>query len=507
MLLVLDNAEPVRRLTAWIDRLLAAAPALKVLATSRRRLGASGEWLLPLEGLAVPPTDAQPFAGYDAVRLFELRARAAHPPFDLPAQAASVARLVRRLGGLPLAIELAAPWVRLLPVHEIELEVASSLDILAQEQDGDERPEHRSVRATFEQSWRLLAPAEQRAFAALSVFVGSFSRLAAKDVAAAPLALLNALADKSLIRVDSEGRIGLHPLLVQFGRDKLRAQGDDAAFAAAHREWYARWLAQRRDALQNGQREALDEVQRELANCLVAWRGLIVAHDSERIAGCAAALMYFLERRQRFDEGAALLKEAADRLGADREGDRLAAAEVLRALGQLHYRCGRTEAAVAESRRALRLFKAIKQREGIKRCLGVLGLALWQSGAYVEAKRCFDDALRRARADGDAPGVATFVGNVGLIEQALGNDDRALALFGEALQRNQDVGDLVGVGNQYINLGNLHRARHEVQQARRWYEEGRAFAERHGHLRALPWFSINLLTSAVLSHLHPVCHR
>jgi tetratricopeptide (TPR) repeat protein len=219
---------------------------------------------------------------------------------------------------------------------------------------------------------------------------------------------------------------------------------------------------------------------------------MIAAHDGERIAGCAAALMYFLQQRLRSDEGAALLEEPAERLDAERADDRLAAAEVLRALGQLHYRNARTEAAIAESRRALRLFKSIRQREGIKRCLGVLGLSLWQTGALVEAKRCFDDALRLARAAGDAAGVATFVGNVGLIEQALGNDERALALYREALQRNQEVGDLVGVGNQYINLGNLHRARRELPAARRWYEEGRAFAVRHGHVRALPWFAINL---------------
>lgn len=493
-LLVLDNAEQLHAVAATIERLLAAAPRLKLLATSRRRLGASGEWLLPLAGLPVPAEDD---AETDAVRLFELRARAADPSFVAARTARDVAQLVRALGGLPLAIELAAHWVRLLPLAELLAEVQNSLDVLAREEEGDERPEHRSVRATFEQSWRLLAPAEQQALAVLSVFVGSFTRTAAREVAGASLPLLAALADKSLVQAGPDGRLSLHPLLARFAREKLRAADGEPHALRAHAEWYLRFLGERRQAVQDGRREALDEVEREFENIRLAWQCAVGAHATNWLADAAAPLMHFLQIRMRSIEGAALLEQAAAALDPERASDRGAAAEVLRALAQLQYRLGRLEPAIDHARRALRLFRQLGQREGIKRCLGVLGLALWQTGAYADAKRCFEDGLRRARAEGDAHGVATFTGNVGLIEKALGNYERALALYREALERNRQIGDLVGVGNQYVNLGNLYRLRREWDLARRTYEEGLAFAEAHGHVRALPWFYINLALTCV----------
>jgi predicted ATPase/DNA-binding SARP family transcriptional activator len=494
VLLVLDNAERLHAITATIGRLLAAAPRLKLLATSRRRLGASGEWLLPLAGLPVP---AQDDAETDAVRLFELRARAADPSFVAARTGRDVARLVRALGGLPLAIELAAHWVRLLPPAELLAEVQNSLDVLAREEEGDERPEHRSVRATFEQSWHLLAPAEQQTLAALSVFAGSLTRAAAREAAGASLLLLAALADKSLVQAGAGGRFSLHPLLARFAREKLRAAGDEARVLRAHAEWYLRLLAERRQAVQDGRREALDEVERDFENIRLAWQYAVAAHATDWLADAAAPLMYFLQIRMRSIEGAALLEQAAAALDAERASDRKAVAEVLRALAQLQYRLGRLDPAIDNTRRALRLFRHLGSREGIKRCLGVLGLALWQTGAYPDAKRCFEDGLRRALAEGDAHGVATFTGNVGLIEKALGNYERALALYREALERNRQIGDLVGVGNQYVNLGNLYRLRREWDSARRTYEEGLAFAEAHGHARGLPWFYINLALTCV----------
>ena len=162
-------------LSDLIERWLTVAPRLKILATSRARIGVKSEWLVTLRGLVVPSVDTgDAVLQSDAARLFVAQAQLAQPRFDPASNTQSVAGLVRALGGMPLAILLAASWIRLLPVSDMVSDLAHLLDVLEQAEEGDERPEHRSVRATFEQSWRLLAPAEQKLLMVLSVFAGTF---------------------------------------------------------------------------------------------------------------------------------------------------------------------------------------------------------------------------------------------------------------------------------------------------------------------------------------------
>ena len=156
-ILVFDNAEHLASLSDLIERWLKAAPRLKILATSRARIGVKSEWLVTLRGLVVPSVDTgDDVLQSDAARLFVAQAQLAQPRFDPTSNARSVAGLVRALGGMPLAILLAASWIRLLPVSDMVSDLEHLLDVLEQAEEGDERPEHRSVRATFEQSWRLL---------------------------------------------------------------------------------------------------------------------------------------------------------------------------------------------------------------------------------------------------------------------------------------------------------------------------------------------------------------
>ena len=137
---------------------------------------------------------------------------------------------------MPLAILLAAGWVRLLPMADMVSDLTHLLDVLEQAEEGDERPEHRSVRATFEQSWRLLSPAEQQLLMTLSVFAGSFTRTAVHDVSQAPLPVLGSLIDKSLVQIDGDARCSLHPLIQQFAAQKLDA---DPLQRAAARDQHA----------------------------------------------------------------------------------------------------------------------------------------------------------------------------------------------------------------------------------------------------------------------------
>lgn len=174
-LIVLDNAEHLPQLGALADRLLHAAPSLRVLLTSRVRTRSASEWAFPVAGLAVPDSDSRDLeaaASFDAVRLFDARARGARRGFDLALHLAAVIDIVDAVGGMPLAIELAAACVRLLPPEEIARELHASLAVLERDPalpGGPARPEHHSMRVVLERTWQLLAPAERSALASLSL--------------------------------------------------------------------------------------------------------------------------------------------------------------------------------------------------------------------------------------------------------------------------------------------------------------------------------------------------
>ena len=188
LLLVLDNCEHlVESCAALVEALLPACPGVRVLATSREALRVAGEVVWPAPPLETPPPgEVAPdvLAGCEAVALFVERARAVRPDFALtPANAPAVAELCRRLDGLPLALELAAARVRVLPVEELLARLEDQLRLLA----GGSRwalPRQQTLAATIDWSFALLSEPERALFARLSVFAGGWSLAAAEAVAA-----------------------------------------------------------------------------------------------------------------------------------------------------------------------------------------------------------------------------------------------------------------------------------------------------------------------------------
>lgn len=212
--LYLDNYEQLLPDTQVIQDLLEACPSLRVVVTSRERLGMESETLFPIGGLDQSDGDHS-----DAVRLFLSRARQANARFHPTSEARSqIMEICQRLDGSPLAIELAAGWVRRMPVQQIAEELSTGLELL--EAAGDDAGKHKSLRAIFEQSWAKLIPSEQHLLVALSVFKGGFTRLAATLVTGATLRPLLALLDAAFLNVSPEGRYTQHPLLAHFVEEK-----------------------------------------------------------------------------------------------------------------------------------------------------------------------------------------------------------------------------------------------------------------------------------------------
>jgi hypothetical protein len=434
-LLVLDNAERIPALRRVVEHVLMVAPQVKIIVTSSRRLGAHGEWLLPIAGLAVPPAHctAQEAAEYDAVRLFALRASIAQPSFDLAACTGTVARIVGALGGIPLAIELAAHWLRLLSIEALEAEVAASLDVLERDGEGDERPEHRGMRVTLESAWQLLAPPEQRALAMLSIFAGSFSRRTAEAVAEASLPILSALADKSLLQSESSGRFCLHPLMRRFGREKARALGLIETIAHRHAEVFLDSLAQADDRSCRHP-AAHEDVAAELPDWCSAWRWAIGQHAVDALARTTAPIMHAIVQHGRLIDGVALFSEAVSVLDTDRAEDRRAAAQVWFAIAHLQLGRGQLRHAAETARRALMLARALRLRDTESCSVEVILKSLWQRGLYPEASEQLGAGLSRARRDGDEDAARALLARLGTFEKMEAERTRKRESAGAALQ-------------------------------------------------------------------------
>ena len=455
MLLVLDNCEHLRELSHVVERLLSEAARLKICATSRTRLDARGEWLLPLGGLSVPPADAESAErlASDAVQLFVVKALAVRPEFDAAAQSRDIGVIARAVGGMPLAILLAANWARLLPVAEIAAELERSLDVLESAEEGEERLEHRSVRATFEQSWRLLTPIEQSALASLSVFAGVFSREAARYVADASLPLLAALADKSLLMLDGE-RCALHPLIRRFASERLVEQRRTAM--QRHAEFYCNILAGHADMGATTQRAALARIGPEFSETLAALRWAR-QHDRADLAGPAAlVLAQLFDLTGRAGEGLTALPPSPPLPITPTRVQLRAHAQSAIGRATLLARLARFAEATEEAKLALRNYRGAADAEGMRMAVSILSTTAVKCGHYVESRRHCKQGLRLAERDNDRVGIATFLNNLGQVERELGEWDTAIEHYERALSVNRAIDNQAGIIAQLNNIGAAH---------------------------------------------------
>ncbi|MEZ4732411.1 MAG: hypothetical protein R3E79_35310 [Caldilineaceae bacterium] len=243
MLLILDNFEHLIEEAPLIADLLRRAPTLTLLVTSARRSTSRGSGSIRCKGWPAHRPEPSPMlaAGtdtisteqtaaeqYDAVQFFTQCAQRARIGFALDDALDAVIRLCQLVDGLPLALELAASWLRVMPIAEIVAEIENGLDILVSRRD-DIAARHRSMRVVLEHSWQMLAAQEQIIFKRLSVFRGGFQRAAAKAVAEASLMDLAIFVEKSLLQMTPRGRYQIHELLRQFAAEQLAATPDEAA--------------------------------------------------------------------------------------------------------------------------------------------------------------------------------------------------------------------------------------------------------------------------------------
>ncbi|MEJ2558458.1 MAG: BTAD domain-containing putative transcriptional regulator [Anaerolineae bacterium] len=381
-----------------LAEMLKSAPEVKTLITSRARLNLSWEWAFQLDGLAVPGSDEQrELEAYSAIQLFVQSARRARHSFSLLASdEPHVARICRLVEGMPLALELAASWVRAISCQEIAAEIERGLDFLATAAPDVPR-RHRSVRAVFDQSWRLLSPGEREAFRQLSVFRAGFGREATEKVTGTSLVVLAALVDKSLVRRLPARRYEVHELLRQYAAEKRdKIPGEREQLLDRHSGYYAAFLQEREEALQGRhQEETLAEIDQEIENVRLAWRWLASQVNVAAIENCLEGVFLFYDLRGWLKEGEETLRLGVERLaGAEKTAQR----ELL--LARMKARQGRFCSQLAEYETAQRLFQEslpisrhFKARAEIAFSLSQLGEVHSRMGDYEAAEQFLREGL------------------------------------------------------------------------------------------------------------------
>jgi predicted ATPase/DNA-binding CsgD family transcriptional regulator len=477
LLLVLDNFEHLLDDVALLTEILEAAPRIKLLVTSRETLNVREEWVREVVAMQVPDNEqALDLEGYEAAQLFVERARQARGDFMEDRERPHVIRICGLVGGLPLAIELAAARVRSMSCAQIVEEIQRSMGFLSTAlRNVPER--HRDMYAVFGPSWDRLTPPQREVFMRLSVFRGGFEREAAEQVAGASLQLLTALVDKSLLRVTSTGRYEMHELVRQYAEARLLEEPPDENERAhdRHCTYYADFLQQREPDLHGADLlRALAEIRPEIDNIRVMWRWAVEHGRWDAVAGCLDNLGFVYQNRAAWREGADAFGSAVDALGGEPS---ILLGRLL--MWQGHMICATDHGEEAHQR----LNKAVT-------ILGDIGLYHADPLSYQhlmcycnqpadieQMERLFLSALAEYRARGDSWHVANMlVWLQGPAEKT--NDFERSEVYGsEALALYREVGNLWGTSSALHGLHGVAILQGRYEEARRFAQECRTCCE------------------------------
>ncbi len=511
-LLVLDNCEQVvdSSSTVVID-LLARAPALRIIATSRQSLGIPGEYVWRVPGLTIEDDEPRGDGGGAphpaAIELFMQRARESSANFQPEARGAreTVAEICRWLDGMPLAIELAAARASVLGVDLIAERLKSDVGFLRQSRRAAPS-RHRTLHDTLEWSHQLLEPDEQRLFRRLSVFRGSFSLGAAEAIcpdelipAEDVLELLSSLIDRSLAHVvDSGGRSRFRLLTTvrQYATQKLEASGERETTRGRHAEFYLGLGDRARVGLAGKDQivwlEGLELDHDNLSEAL-EW---LFDHAPAQAAELAFALWsfsyqhgYYGEARSWFERAVAVsaqlpqpvtieallkagevsflqcdyavagahLERALELIGD--AGDRRMAAIALQRLGSIARELGRYGESQSLHQRSLAIWEAVGDREGVASSQNYLAFVAWLGGDFPLASQAGARALREFRSAGNLHDVATTLINLGASAMYAGELELAAERLDEALQISRRLGFQEGIAWSLNELAILARMR------------------------------------------------
>jgi non-specific serine/threonine protein kinase len=484
LLLLLDNCEHLIAACAQLAHaLLRACPQVQILATSREALSTAGESVWPVAALSTPDPGTvvdlvalvAEVTRYEAVQLFGDRARLVAPSFAVTrANAATLARICRRLDGLPLAIELAAARVTLLSPEQIAARLDDCFELLSAG-SRTAATRHRTLWATMEWSYELLAEAERALFKRLSVFAGGFTLEAAQAVCGASLELLGRLVDQSLVVVDqpAQGTVRYHlpETIRQYAGEKLRVAGETLVARRQHARYFrslaelaepwltsrerAQWLA-RLDTEHDNLRVAIGWSQQDGGEIEVGLR-------------CAGALWWFWNLHGYLSEARAHIEAVLAHPGA--QGRHAVRAKALTSAGAVAWLQGDYRGATTRLTDSVGLWRSVGDQRGLAYALILLALAERDVGDQTAATTLASESVAHFREAGDPWGLAWALNNLGYISSSRGDYASARARLSESLEMFRQLGDRWGLAIALCNLGYLAYRLGDYPRAREQLEE------------------------------------
>ena len=502
MLLILDNFEQVAAAGPLVAELLVACPRLKVLVTSRVPLRLRGEQEFALPPLQLPDPEPLPpvdlLGRYEAVRLFVERAQAVKPDFALTEEnAPAVVEICHRLDGLPLAIELAAARIRLLPPRAMLPRLANRLSMLTGgARDLPERQQ--TLRGALAWSYDLLSADEQTLFRRLAVFAGGCTLEAAQAVCGAddgePTVLdgLDSLMAKNLLRRlvqeeerDGEPRFALFETVREYALERLAASDEAEPIQRRHATYYLALAEQAAPELRGPQQLAwFDRLEREHVNLRAALRWAIGRGETEAGLRLGGALGPFWHMRGHLREGREWLAELLAAPGA--VAPTAARARALAALGGLTWYQGEYETARALLEESVAIGRKLGPdgRRGLASSLAWLG-QVTQEGDPAAARTWLEEALAIGREVGDSPLIAHVLNVLGEVARCEHDYARAVGLYEEGLAVARALGEQWRIGAALHNVGQVVQHHGDTRRAAALFGESLTLMRQLGDTRAV----------------------
>jgi predicted ATPase/transcriptional regulator with XRE-family HTH domain len=558
ILLILDNFEQVVATAPKVEELLTYCPTLTVIVTSRSILHLQGEQVYTVFPLALPPPGQLPasesLSQYGAVTLFLRRARNAMPSLRLSTtNLHTITEICRHLDGLPLAIELAAARVRLLPLQALLSHLKHGLQVLSE--GAHTLPERQqTLHNTLKWSYELLSSEEQCLFRRLSVFSGGWTLDAAEAIWKVGQGMegrkltafegVAALLDKSMLQqVEQDGEEPRLQMLVTvrvFGQECLLASGEDELIRYTHAQYYLALTEQAEPHLKGPEKSVwLAHIDRELENLRVALEWSIKTGEAELALRICGALLEFWSRHGNRSEGSYWLKAVLGLQGAATH--HAARAKALYAAGYLAWDQNELSEANFLLRESVALYRELGDERGLARSLGSLGVLMQHQGNLVEGRTLVEESLTLhsrqgsnwelanllqnmsyvawwqgdlarvaalaeeslilARGLGDKFLIAVALHDIGYVKWQQGDLVRASTLVGESLVIFRELGYKLGIAGSLDTQGSIALAQHDFEQASACYHEGFAVARQLGE--NIGWYPVGLARiAAAKGHLN-----
>ena len=495
MLLLLDNFEQVLGAAPAVTELLAGAPGLKVLATSRAPLGLYGEHVFPVPPLTLPDLKSPPplerLRQYEAVRLFVDRARALKPDFKVTNESApAVAEICVRFDGLPLAIELAAARITILPPRAMLQRLTSRLKLLTGgARDLPER--QRTLRATIEWSFALLDQGEQLLFGRLAVFSGGRTLEAIEAICDAEGDLpvdafegISSLLDKSLLRQEEgpngEPRFVMLETIHEFAREKLQVSAEAEEIKRTHAEYFLTLAEEAYPELKSANKlQWLEKLEAEHDNMRAALSWALERNETEVALRMGGALWMFWSVRGYYSEGRRWLEEA---LAMDGRVSPEVRAMALAGVGSLAEDQGELVRAKEACDEGLELLaNEAREASEAKLCLlALLGWMAWQREEYGQASELFEESLALSREMSDTWWLARSLADVATASHSMGDFERATELYEDSMHLFREQGDKQFLAYCLNNLALLVCSKGDLGRATKLTEEAVALLRELG---------------------------